>query len=148
MTFNSLFVIIFIVPFLSNNSLGANAIKKPKPRVTKIIESTNIGRLFYEGFKRTGSKKQEFDNDDLIVAFYYNGIRFDLFEPVKIKFSRRLGHPDFAKIEGQPFFGRIVSIEPDSEIDENKLIVRVDDCESQEQELFMVTEIKKERASS
>ena len=118
--------------------------KVPKPRTTEIIRSKTIEGLFYEGFKRQESKKEIFDNDDLIVAFHYNGIRFDLYEFVQIKPSRRF-KTKFTKIKGQHLLGRIVAIEPDSEAGEDDLIIRVDDSESQEQDLFMVTEIKKEK---
>ncbi|MBI1866142.1 MAG: hypothetical protein HY005_02555 [Candidatus Staskawiczbacteria bacterium] len=116
--------------------------KIPKPRKTKIIKSKTIKGLFYEGFKRKGSKKEVFDDDDLVVAFHYNGIRFDLHEFVQIK--PKFKGLKFRKIKGQPLLGIIIGIEPDSESGNNKLIIRVNDCESQEQDIFMVTEIKKE----
>jgi len=113
--------------------------KAPKPRTTQIIKSGTIKGLFYEGFKGKSSRKK-FNNDDLIIAFHYRGKRFDLNEFVRIK-------PGISNIsfrdEGDGFTGRIVAIEPDSENGKQKLILRIDDCESEEQDLFEVTEIEK-----
>lgn len=119
--------------------------KRPEPRETSIFASKMIKGLFYEGFKKEGSTGNEINDDDLIIAFHYNGVRFDLFEFVQIKPDRRFERHGFKKIKGQPLLGKIVSIEPDSEKGEDKLVIRVDDCESPEQDLFRVTEIKKER---
>lgn len=112
--------------------------KAPKPRVTQIIKSGKIKELFYEGF----FEEETPNNDDLIIALHYQGQRFDLFEFIQIKPGVEC---DFEKIEGQPLLGRITAIEPDSEGEEN-LILRIDDCESDRQDLFLVTEIEKEKS--
>lgn len=119
--------------------------KRPEPRETSIFASKMVKGLFYEGFKKDESARNEINDDDLIIAFHYNEVRFDLFDFVQIKPDRRFERPGFKKIKGQPLMGKIVSIEPDAEDGRDNLVIRVDDCESQEQNLFMVTEIKKER---
>ena len=53
---------------------------------------------------------------------------------------------DFQKIEERPLLGRIVEIEPENEAGRGqKLILRINDCESEKQDLFQITEIRKER---
>ena len=136
MTFINLFTIIQLAHFI-HHLHGGNYMKAPKPRTTEIIESKGIKGLFYEGFKKNRP------DEDLIIAFHYSGKRFDLHEIVRIKNDPQIKKPKFRKIRGQPLLGIIVSIEPSNEGD-GDLIIRVDDCESEEQEFFMVTEIKKE----
>ncbi len=113
--------------------------KKPTPRTTEITKSKKIKGLFYEVLRT--SKKKKLDSDDLIVAFHYMGVQFDLFEFVRLKPEFEI---DFKEVEGEGFMGRIVGIEPESEKGDQKLVVRVDDCESNEEGIFKVTEIEKE----
>lgn len=118
--------------------------KKPQPRTTEIIKSKKIKGLFYEGFKREDSEKESWDNDDLIVAFHYNGVRFDLYEFIIIKPSRRFEPPPgFKKTKGEPLIGRIIEIDIENDDCDSGLIIRVEDANSKTQGLFMVTEIKK-----
>ena len=115
--------------------------KKPTPRKTSIFASKTIKGLFYEGFKKNGIKK--LNSDDQIIAIHYNGERFDLLEFVEIVPYLDC---DFQKIEERPLLGRIVEIEPENEAGRGqKLILRINDCESEKQDLFQITEIRKER---
>ena len=116
------------------------AMEKPMYRTTEIFQSKTIEGLFYEGFKK--SEGEKLNNDDLIIAFHYNGKRFDLQEFVRIKPEF---DTDFKEVEGEDLMGRIVGIEPENEGGVQNLIIRVEDCESCEEDLFMVTEIKKEK---
>jgi hypothetical protein len=109
--------------------------KKPKPRTTKIIASKKIKGLFYEGFKRS-----RLNEDDLIVAFYYRGERFDLHEIVEIE---PLLKTNFKRAEGKSIIGMIIKIDPSNERGEQQLVVMANNAESSKMDWFKVTEIKK-----